>query len=76
MRAYPKDSGNKNNMEIIRNYTAAPGPITPPIERNLDLPTPRQINPGENQVNPESHYTPNWAMYNLPGNLFPIETPA
>ena len=62
-------------MRIIRNYPSVPRPIAPPIEHNLDLPTPRQRNPGESQVNPESHHMPNRAMYNLPGNLLPIETP-
>ena len=53
MRDYPENSELKNNMGIMQNYPAVPRPIVPPIECNLDLPTPRQENLGENQTNPD-----------------------
>ena len=65
MRDYLENSELKNNMGIIRNYPAAPRPIAPPIERSLDLPTPRQENLGENQTNPDviTHLTGQCIIY-------------
>ena len=65
IRSYPKGPELKKNMRIIQNLTVAPRPIMPPIKRNLDPLTPRQRNPGKSQINPESHCTPNRAMYDL-----------